>query len=65
MTQVEKIVNYASIGLILILGILFISGVVGFLDSTYRFGFGIVIIIYGAIRLAMTLSTGRRRTKKP
>jgi hypothetical protein len=65
MVRVDRIVNYASISIILFVGILFLTGVIGFLDSSYRIGFGIVIILYGAIRLAMTYVSDRGRAKKP
>jgi len=65
MTLVDKIINYASILLILLVGVLFLTGVFGILDSTYRTGFGIVIIAYGVIRLAMFYFKAQARGKKP
>jgi len=65
MIRVDRIVNYLSIMIILTVGILFITGVIGVFDSTYQVGFGIVIIVYGAIRLGMTYHGNRRQGKKP
>lgn len=65
MMRIDRIVNYASILIILFVGVLFISGMVGIFNSTYRIGFGIVIIAYGVIRLAMTFFADKGRGKKP
>ena len=65
MTLVDKIINYTSIMLILLVGVLFLTGVFGILEPTYRIGFGIVIIAYGIIRLAMVYFKDQARGKKP
>ncbi len=65
MIRVDQIVNYLSILIIMTVGVLFVTGVIGVFDSTYQVGFGVVIIVYGAIRLAMTYMGGRGRAKKP
>ena len=52
--SVERIINYCSIGLILIVGILVMVGFIGFLEPIYRIGFGLVIILYAGVRVVMT-----------
>ena len=62
---VERVISYISIGIVLFVGILLMSGVMGFMEPLYRMLFGIVIIAYAGIRLAMLYSSGRRDPKKP
>ena len=65
MPSVERVISYISIGIVLFVGILVMSGVMGFLEPTYRMLFGLLIIAYAGIRLTMLYSTGRRDAKKP
>ena len=56
---------YSMVGLILLIGILFLSGYLPMPDPKLRWGFGIITLVYAGIRLALLVTSRGERGKKP
>lgn len=65
MPNVERAVSYISIGIVLFVGVLVITGYFGFMEPIYRISFGLMIVAYAGVRLVMLQSARRRGSKKP
>lgn len=65
MPKLDRIVSYISVTIVLFVGIVVMSGFIGILEPTYRFGFGLIIIAYAGVRLLMIHNAGRRNREKP
>ncbi len=65
MAAVEKYISLASVALVALVGILVISGYVGMLDTPYRLGFGLAILVYAAVRLYMVLRPQPEERERP
>jgi hypothetical protein len=64
LTNVDMIISYISIGLVLLIGVLIVGGSFGFIEPIYRIGLGLLIVAYAGVRLVM-IQGKRRRSKKP
>lgn len=64
MTNVERVISYISIGIVLFVGVLVIAGYFGFMEPIYRIAFGLVVVAYAGVRLIMLQSAKRRQSKK-
>ncbi len=64
MANVEQVISYLSIGLVLFVGILIVAGSFGFIEPLYRILLGILIVAYAGVRLVMLESARRRGSKK-
>gem|GEM_PF-2068875 len=64
MPNVERVISYISIGIVLFVGVLVIAGYFGFMEPIYRIAFGLVIVAYAGVRLVMLQSARRRQSKK-
>lgn len=63
--NLQRSVSWISVMLILLVGILFLSGYVPLPNPTVRLGFGIVIVLYAGIRSVLLYSARGVRGKKP
>ncbi len=64
MPNVERVISYISIGIVLFVGVLVIAGYFGFMEPVYRIAFGLAIAAYAGVRLVMLQSARRREAKK-
>jgi hypothetical protein len=62
--NVERVISYISIGIVLFVGVLVIAGYFGFMEPIYRIAFGLVIVAYAGVRLVMLQSARQRESKK-
>jgi O-antigen/teichoic acid export membrane protein len=62
--NVERVISYISIGIVLFVGVLVIAGYFGFMEPIYRIAFGLVVVAYAGVRLIMLQSAKRRQSKK-
>ena len=53
MPKFDRIISYISVTIVLFVGIVVMSGFIGILEPTYRFGFGLNIFAYAGLRLVM------------
>jgi hypothetical protein len=61
---VERIISYASVAIVALVGIMVLSGYIGALDKSLRVGFGLAILAYAGVRFTMIYrgsSQGRER----
>ena len=65
MPKLDRIVSYISVTIVLLVGIVVMSGFIGILEPSYRFGFGLIIIAYAGVRLLMIYRSGRDNREKP
>ncbi len=65
MPKFDRIISYISVTIVLFVGIVVMSGFIGILEPTYRFGFGLIIIAYAGVRLLMIYNSGRKNREKP
>lgn len=65
MPKFDQIISYISVTIVLFVGIVVMSGLIGTLGPTYRFGFGLVIIAYAGVRLLMIYNSSRKNREKP
>ena len=65
MPKFDRIISYVSVTIVLFVGIVVMSGFIGILEPTYRFGFGLIIIAYAGVRLLMIYRSGRDNREKP
>jgi hypothetical protein len=65
MLSAQQIVSYISVGLVLVIGIVVLSGVFVVLEPIYRFGIGIAIIAYAGVRIILLQTSDRRKGKIP
>ena len=63
--NVQRLVSWISVGLILLVGILFLSGYVPMGNPGLRLVFGIVIVLYAGIRSILLISSQGAGGKKP
>ncbi|TFH54277.1 MAG: hypothetical protein E4G91_11385 [Candidatus Zixiibacteriota bacterium] len=64
MPNVERVISYISIGIVLLVGVLVIAGYFGFMEPIYRIAFGLIIVAYAGVRLVMLQSARQRESKK-
>ncbi len=62
---VERIISYASVAIVTFVGIMILSGYIGALDTNLRVGFGLAILSYAGIRLAMIYRAGKQERERP
>jgi membrane protein YdbS with pleckstrin-like domain len=65
MVEIQKAVSWISVSVILLIGIAFLVGLVPLPDSSFRWGFGIVIVLYAGIRTILMISRHQEGAKKP
>ena len=65
MVNTQVIVSYISVGLVLVIGIVILSGAIAFLEPIYRYGFGLAIIAYAGVRIVLLQTSARRKGKIP
>jgi hypothetical protein len=63
--NVQRLVSWISIGLMLFIGLLFLTGYVPLANPSLRLVFGVVIVLYAGIRSVLLLSSQRAGGKKP
>ncbi|MGB5108048.1 MAG: hypothetical protein WBP29_00895 [Candidatus Zixiibacteriota bacterium] len=65
MPKLDRVVSYISVTIVLFVGIVVMSGFIGILDPSYRFGFGLIIVAYAGVRLLMIYKSSRSNREKP
>ncbi len=61
MINMNKWIGYISISIVMIVGIVIVSGMVGQFDMTTRILIGVGVLIYVLLRILFMLSSRRRR----
>jgi hypothetical protein len=61
MININKWIGYISISIVMIVGIVIVSGMVGQFDTTTRILIGIGVLIYVLLRILFMLSSRRHR----
>jgi hypothetical protein len=61
MINVNKWIGYISISIVMIVGIVIVSGMVGQFDMTTRILIGVGVLIYVLLRILFMVSSRRRR----
>lgn len=64
MINILRLTSYVSLSLILLLGILLLSGYIQLLSWNYRLGIGSIVILYVLVR-GLMIYRSRRQGKKP
>jgi len=62
-SKFERAFNYSLVGVLILLGLLIISGIFRSMPSDFRTIFGGVILVYGLVRLFLLNSRYRREKK--
>jgi hypothetical protein len=63
--DIQRLISWISVAIILIIGILFLSGYIPLASPSVRLGFGIVIVLYAGVRSVLLYSARGARGKKP
>jgi len=65
MIDMRRYISFLSIGIVLFVGIIIVTGYLDFIEPTYRIGLGLLVILYAGVRLIILFTRKHQSDEKP